>query len=124
LLLADDQPDVLEMLRFAFTVYGRFEVVGCAANGRQAVSIAVDEQPDIAMLGLMMPLMSGFEAIPLIRSGAPSTRIVILFAVDDVQSRRHAAGADLFLVKGMVPRELARLLSDLVVTRPSSASPN
>ena len=108
------------MLRFAFSVYGQFEVVGCAANGHQAVSIAVDKRPDIAVLDLMMPFMDGFQAIPLIRSGTPETRIVVLSAVDDSHSRREAttAGADLYLVKGVVPREMARLLSGLVQAPP------
>jgi DNA-binding NarL/FixJ family response regulator len=117
-LLADDHGDIIEMLRFAFSVYGAFEVVGSAPDGRRAVDLAIDLQPDIVVLDLMMPAMSGFDAIPLIRSGAPATRIVVLSAVDDAGSRRRAldAGADLYLVKGVVPREMARLLGELVLT--------
>jgi DNA-binding NarL/FixJ family response regulator len=117
-LLADDHGDIIEMLRFAFSVYGSFEVVGSAADGRRAVDLAIDLQPDIAVVDLMMPAMSGFDAIPLIRSGAPATRIVVLSAVDDAASRRRAldAGADLYLVKGVLPREMARLLGELVLT--------
>ena len=117
-LLADDHGDIIEMLRFAFSVYGSFEVVASASDGREAVKLAIDLQPDIAVVDLMMPAMSGFDAIPLIRSGAPATRIVILSAVDDSRSRKLAleAGADLYLVKGVLPREMARMLSDLVLT--------
>jgi DNA-binding NarL/FixJ family response regulator len=122
-VLADDHADIIEMLRFAFSVYGSFEVVGAAADGREAVSLAIDLQPDVAVVDLMMPAMSGFEAIALIRSGAPASRIVVLSAVDDGQSRRRAmeAGADLYLVKGIVPREMIRLLGELLMTRPHSA---
>jgi DNA-binding NarL/FixJ family response regulator len=118
IVLADDHLDIIEMLRFAFSVYGSFQVVGEAADGRQAVDLAIRLQPEIAVIDLMMPAMSGFEAIPLIRSGAPVTRIVVLSAVDDGQSRRRAieAGADLYLVKGVVPRELTRMLGELVMT--------
>ena len=63
-LLADDQGDIIEMLRFAFSVYGSFEVVGSAADGRRAVDLAIDLQPDIAVIDLMMPAMSGWDAIP------------------------------------------------------------
>ena len=117
-MLADDHGDIIEMLRFALSVYGSFEVVGSAADGRQAVELAIDLQPDIALVDLMMPALSGFDAIPLIRSGAPATRIVVLSAVDDAKSRRQAleAGADLYLVKGVLPREMARLLRELVLT--------
>jgi DNA-binding NarL/FixJ family response regulator len=104
------------MLRFAFSVYESFEVVGSARDGRTAVALAVETQPDVAVVDLMMPVMDGFEAIAAIRTGAPATRIVVLSAVDDLGSRRRAvdAGADLFLVKGVVPREMARMLSELV----------
>ena len=117
-LLADDHGDIIEMLRFAFSVYGSLEVVGSAFNGSVAVELAVDLQPDIAVVDLMMPGMSGFDAIPQIRSGAPATRIVVLSAVDDANSRKLAleAGADLYLVKGVLPREMARVLRDLVLT--------
>jgi len=81
-LLADDHGDIVDMLRFALSVYGSFEVVGSAPDGRQAVDLAIDLQPDVAVVDLMMPALSGFDAIPLIRSGAPATRIVVLSAVD------------------------------------------
>jgi DNA-binding NarL/FixJ family response regulator len=125
-LLADDHADIVDMLRFALGVYGSFEVVGSAANGTEAVELAILHQPDIALLDLMMPKLSGFDAIPLIRSGAPATRIVVLSAVDDARSRRRAleAGADLYLVKGVVPREMARLLSELVFTGSTPAVAN
>jgi two-component system, NarL family, response regulator LiaR len=117
-LLVDDHSDIIEMLGFAFSVYGTFEVVGTAFDGRRAVELAIDLQPDIALVDLMMPALSGFEAIPLIRSGAPATRIVVLSAIDDGHSRKLAleAGADLYLVKGVLPREVARLLTELVLT--------
>lgn len=120
-LLADDHGDIVDMLRFAFSVYGTFEVVGSAADGRQAVELAIDLQPDVALVDLMMPALSGFDAIPLIRSGAPATRVVVLSAVDDARSRKRAidAGADLFLVKGILPREMARMLRELVLAGPA-----
>jgi len=120
-LLADDHGDIVDMLRFAFSVYGSFEVVGSAADGKGAVELAINLQPDVAVIDLMMPGLSGFAAIPLIRAGAPATRIVVLSAVDDAQSRKRAidAGADLYLVKGVLPREMARMLRELVLAGPA-----
>jgi two-component system, NarL family, response regulator DesR len=116
-LLADDQADVVEMLRYALSVYGSFEVVGCAGDGLKAVELARAASPDVAVIDLMMPLMNGFEAISMIRTELPEIRLVVLSAIDDPASRRLAseAGADLFLVKGAVPREIAELLADLVL---------
>ena len=125
-LIADDHADIVEMLRFAFSVYGSFEVVGSAADGMRAVDLAIELQPDVAVVDLMMPALSGFDAIPLIRFGAPATRIVVLSAVDDADSRKLAleAGADLYLVKGILPREMARMLRDLVLTGADSSALN
>ena len=85
------------------------------------MDLAIDLQPDVAVLDLMMPALSGFDAIPLIRSGAPATRIVVLSAVDDAESRVRAieAGADLYLVKGVLPREMARMVREVVLTGPA-----
>jgi len=92
----------------------------------RAVDLAIELQPDVAVVDLMMPALSGFDAIPLIRFGAPATRIVVLSAVDDADSRKLAleAGADLYLVKGILPREMARMLRDLVLTGADSSALN
>ena len=107
----------MEMLGYALSVYGSFEIVGRAGDGLKAVELARAANPDVAVIDLMMPLMNGFEAIAMIHAESPDTRLVVLSAVDDPNSRRLAgeAGADLFLVKGVVPREIAQLLGDLVL---------
>lgn len=115
-LLADDHEDILDLLRLALRIYGPHEVVGTVSDGRKAVDEAIQQQPDLVVLDLMMPVLSGFEAVPLIRTGSPGSRIAILSALDDPDSRRRAidAGADLFLVKGMVPHEMVRLMTEAV----------
>jgi len=117
-LLADDQPDVMDMLGYAFSVYGSFEVVARAGDGVTAVAQARELHPDVAVIDLMMPRMNGFEAIAQIRQEAPEVRIAVLSAVDDANSRRLAgeAGADLYLVKGVFPREIAQQLADLMAS--------
>jgi DNA-binding NarL/FixJ family response regulator len=117
-LLADDQPDVMDMLTYAFSVYGSFEVVARASDGATAVAQARELHPDVAVIDLMMPRMNGFEAIAQIRLDAPEVRIAVLSAVDDPTSRRLAgeAGADLYLVKGVFPRKIAQQLVDLMAS--------
>lgn len=116
MLLADDQADVMDMLGYAFAAYGSFEVVGRASDGRQAVDLARTAQPDVAVMDLMMPVLSGFEAMAEIRRESPGVRIAVLSAVDDLATRMRAedAGADVFLVKGVPPREIADRLAELV----------
>jgi len=116
-LLADDHEDILDLLRLAFRIYGPHEVIATVSDGRKAVDEAIRQQPDLVVLDLMMPVLSGFEAVALIRTGSPRDRIAILSALDDHDSRQRAmaAGADLFLVKGMVPREMVKVMTEAVL---------
>jgi len=77
-VLADDSDEVRTMLRIALEIDGRFDVVGEAANGEEAVGAVKDLRPDAIFLDLMMPEVGGLEAIPLIRNECPDTKIVVL----------------------------------------------
>ena len=81
--LVDDNPDVRALLRIQFRRDARFEVVGEAANGAEAVELAEAARPDLMVLDRQMPRMSGVEAIPEIRQRAPATAIVLYTAVAD-----------------------------------------
>ena len=89
------------LLRLTLELDGRFEVVGEATNGREAVELASAERPDIVILDLAMPVMDGFEAIPEICRQSPGTKILVLSAFDPSTSERvMSLGADSYLVKG------------------------
>src|SRR5437660_285748 len=77
-VLADDSDDVRDMLRMALEWDGRFDVVGEAANGEEAVRLVSEHQPDAIFLDLMMPVLDGLKAIPQIRTSSPETKIVAL----------------------------------------------
>ena len=84
--LVDDNPDVRALLRIQFRRDARFEVVGEAADGAEAVELAEAAHPDLMVLDRQMPRMSGVEAIPEIRQRAPATAIVLYTAVADTPS--------------------------------------
>ena len=77
-VLADDSDEVRTMLRIALEIDGRFDVVGEAANGEEAVGAVKNLRPDAIFLDLMMPELGGLDAIPLIRDECPDTKIVVL----------------------------------------------
>jgi len=79
-----------------------------AANGREALELFRTHRPDITLMDLQMPEMSGIDAIGAIRSEFPEARIVVLTThAGDVQvSRALKAGARAYLLKGLLRKEL------------------
>ncbi|MFF4614888.1 response regulator [Nonomuraea jabiensis] len=100
-LIADDQG----MVRTGFTVFlsGQpdIEVVGEAANGREAVERATALRPDVVLMDVRMPVMNGLEATRelLSRGGAPKVLILTTFDLDDYVYEALRAGASGFLLK-------------------------
>jgi DNA-binding NarL/FixJ family response regulator len=78
LLLADDHAIVREGLRSLLKAHGDWEIVGEAADGRQAVALVNELKPDIVILDISMPLLNGLEATRQILKIRPQTRVLIL----------------------------------------------
>jgi two-component system response regulator DesR len=102
MLLVDDVPQVRRELRTALSLTGGVQVVGEAADGRQAADLAERLEPDVVLMDLEMPGMDGFEAAALIKAASPTCRLVALtiHAGADERQRAQAAGFDAFVVKG------------------------
>lgn len=120
-LLADDTASVRLLLRGTLEASRDFEVVGEAGDGAQAVEMAAALQPDMVLLDLAMPVLSGMDAIPQIRRRAPDARVVVVsgYAPDRMGSQAVEVGAAAFLEKQKRPRELvASLLKTWKSTQP------
>ncbi|MDQ1444578.1 MAG: hypothetical protein QOI20_1042, partial [Acidimicrobiaceae bacterium] len=118
-LVVDDTPDVRLLLRIALSTDDRFDVVGEAANGAEAIDQARDLKPDIVVLDRQMPVLDGVQALPLIRQVCPDAVILLFTAHADeaVQQLALSAGADRVWSKLEVPlpdmaNELAGALLD------------
>lgn len=100
--ICDDQPAFRKVVTVVLELDPNLEVVGEAVNGREAVALVRDLQPDVLLLDVAMPVMDGLEALPLIREAAPATRVVMLTGVAsaDLRERALAAGASAFIEKG------------------------
>ena len=93
-LVVDDNALVRSMVRQLFESNADFEVSGEAENGRDAIQKAENLKPDLIILDLAMPVMTGIEAAPLLRKVLPDARL-ILFTVSEgpeVDRRARAAG--------------------------------
>jgi DNA-binding NarL/FixJ family response regulator len=107
-VLADDQELVRSGLRGLLEARG-IDVVGEAADGRAAVLVARERQPDVVVMDIRMPLLDGIAATrELVASGAPS-RVLILttYDLDRYVYDALSAGASGFLLKASPPDRLA-----------------
>ncbi|MBJ7337049.1 response regulator transcription factor [Mycolicibacterium sp.] len=107
-LIVDDQRLVRAGLRMLCESTGDLDVVGEAADGAQAVRSAAELTPDVILMDLRMPGLDGIEAIRLVTSARPETKVLALTTFDDDEHLYPAlaAGATGFLVKDTSPAEL------------------
>ena len=82
-LIVDDTDDVRLLLRVALRGDPRFEVAGEAANGQEAVDLVAAECPDAVLLDVMMPVMDGLTALPLLLERCPELHVVVVSAASE-----------------------------------------
>jgi DNA-binding NarL/FixJ family response regulator len=106
IVIADDHPVFRAGLQGLLSGQDDFQVVGEAANGREAVAMVRHAAPDVLLVDLQMPELDGVHAIQEIRLVAPATRILVLTTYDSDGDilRAVEAGATGYLLKD-TPRE-------------------
>lgn len=114
-LLVDDQALVRGGLRMILDDQDDINVVGEAADGREALSRSRELQPDVVLMDIRMPVMDGIEATKRLVQAQPRIRVVVLTTYD---SDRHVyealrAGASGFLLKTAPPRQLPAAVRDV-----------
>jgi DNA-binding NarL/FixJ family response regulator len=109
-LVVDDHPVVRDGLRGMFTGDPRFEVLGEAANGAEAVTLAEALRPDVVLMDLRMPAVDGVTAITRLRERGVSARVLVLTTYDTDSDVLPAieAGATGYLLKDAPRDELFR----------------
>jgi len=102
-VLADDQPLIRSALRLLLSETPDLRLVGEAATGAQAVTLAERHRPDVVVMDLRMPELDGVAATAAITDTLPDTRVLVLTTFDDDEYVYGAlrAGASGFLVKDM-----------------------
>jgi DNA-binding NarL/FixJ family response regulator len=101
ILLADDHALVREGIRRVLEEDPEFSVVAEASDGDEAVALAVEHRPDVAVVDITMPKASGFEVTARIRSKVPGANVLVLSMHDEVEyvMRAVRAGATGYLLK-------------------------
>jgi len=117
-VVADDEPDVRLLLRLQLEGDG-FAVVGEAGDGAEAIELCSTNQPDAAVIDLLMPGTTGFEAIAALRQAHPTMVIVAYTAVAGDFVRSEMARLDIpLLLKSGDASTLATKLRELVGAAP------
>lgn len=126
ILIAEDEPDIRELIVFTLR-FGGFDVV-VARNGMEVIERTPEVQPDLIMLDVMMPRMTGFEACRKLKSQPETAHIPIVF----LTAKGHEteieigmeAGAVGYLLKPFSPEALIQYLRELLDTRENEAQPD
>jgi DNA-binding NarL/FixJ family response regulator len=115
-LLADDHKIVRQGTRLYLETEG-VDVVGEAVDGREAVEMARELQPDVVVMDIHMPELTGVEATRRIRHDCPEIRVLILTAYDDPPYVRALldAGADGYILKVAAMKELLAAIQNVAV---------
>jgi DNA-binding NarL/FixJ family response regulator len=108
ILVVDDHPFLREGIVGAINSQSDMMLIGEASNGQEAIEKFRIHRPDVTLMDLQMPTMSGTDAIIAIRSEFPAARIVVLTAYKgDIQAlRAFKAGAAGYLLKNMLRKDL------------------
>lgn len=115
LLLADDQPLFRQGLASLLSLEDDIEVVGEANNGKEAIALAEQLQPDIILMDVRMPICDGVEATRAIHQRYPWIRILVLttFDEDEYVWQSLEAGALSYLLKSTPSQEVATAIRNL-----------
>ena len=107
-LICDDHPLVLEGIRAVVETFDHIRVVGTARSAHAALTLAEQENPDVVLMDINLPEVSGLDAIELFRERLPRTRLLMLSMHDSREYISTAVlyGASGYILKDVPPAEI------------------
>jgi DNA-binding NarL/FixJ family response regulator len=125
ILLVDDDATFLNSLETLLTGEPRLEIVGKAASGEEALAAASHAEPDVAVIDVLMPTMSGIECARLLQERHPNARVILISGsiFEDRRPHPDERGTGTYLEKSEVPERLhATILAMAAETTPAPPS--
>ncbi len=112
ILLVDDHPLLRQALRDLLQKEGDFEVIGEASDGEEAVKLSTQLLPDVVVMDISLPNLSGIEATLLIKANCVNTKVLVLTIHDDDHNILEAlkAGASAYLLKSVFSDEIVQAI--------------
>jgi DNA-binding NarL/FixJ family response regulator len=120
--VVDDNEIVRMGVRGLLCSQPQWEICGEAENGADAISKVAELSPDVVILDMIMPVISGIEAASRIRRISPSTKIVF-FSIHDTPTTARMAGADAFVSKSSAAQELVRAINNVLQSLGNPSGP-
>ena len=109
ILIAEDERDIRDLIAFSLQELGKFNVV-LASNGLEAVERATQEIPDLILMDVRMPRMTGYDACKILKEHDATSSIPVIFlsakGQDEEIQEGLAAGAEEYILKPFAPDEL------------------
>ena len=115
LLVVDDRVMTLRGVRAVLKFSAHIEAIQQAANGREALAIVEETQPDVVLMDARMPVMNGIEATSFIKNRWPQIKVIVYSMYPSYEQQAMAVGADCFLLKGSSNRSLEDILKEVAV---------
>jgi DNA-binding NarL/FixJ family response regulator len=112
IVVVDDHPVVRQGLVSMLSYEKDLKVVGEAADGQEAVRVILEQKPDVTLLDLRLPILSGIDVMKQIRPREPQIKFLVLttFDTDEYIVPALSAGAQGYLLKDATPDELIRAI--------------
>lgn len=113
-IIADDSDFVRDGMRIILSVDEEFEVLGCAANGKEAVELAKANQTDVILMDIQMPVMDGIEATKeIVENNLGRVLILTTFDDNDLVKQAIQNGAKGYLIKNHTPEQLKQMIKSI-----------
>ena len=113
-IIVDDSDFVRDGMRIILSVDDEFQVLDCAANGKDAIKLAKEYQPDVILMDIQMLLMDGIEATAeIVRRGLGKVLILTTFDDDQLVKAALKNGAAGYLIKNHTPEQLKQTIKSV-----------
>ena len=124
ILIADDEPSLRLLVRATLSVNKSFEIIE-ASDGHEALAKAQNDMPDLLLLDVMMPGLSGFEVCERLKNDSKTKKIIIIMLTAKGQQSDKdwaiSVGTDYFLTKPFSPIELFNLIEKILTENTKEA---